>query len=681
MRLRLAQLLPFWTLTASSIALAEDAQTKKLEPLVVSAPLPKTSAETAQPVTVLTGDELRMKAGTTIGETLSQEIGIHNSSFGPGVGQPVIRGQSGPRVRVLQNSLGNLDVSTLSPDHANSTEPILAERIEVLRGPATLLYGSGAIGGIVNIIDNRIPDQVPAQFITGAAEERFNTVSDEWSNVLKLEGGLKNFAWHLDGFYRDRNNVEIPGAAVDETAESLDGEAAFNTKGFIANTDARAWSGTAGFSFIGERGLVGLSANYLENNYGIPPEAGEEKVRIDLNQARYDMKAEAYQPFPWAETLRLRLGYNDYRHTELENAIPGTRFDNEALEGRLELVHRPLLGFLDHGAIGFQALTRDFSATGEEAFVPRSDINSYALFAVETVHAGAWTFEFGLRAEHQRIDPEGFDEASHTPLNASASALWNITDNSLISLAFTQAQRAPEVQELFADGPHLAIGGFELGDARLEEETSHILELSFRSDYSWVKGEITFFHNWVDDYIFQANTGASFNRQTAAFETVCSVAEACLPVFQARQQDATFKGFEAELTFPLLATRYGHTDLTLFGDYVRGKFANGGDVPRLPPLRYGLQLDYGHRAWAGHLRLTRAEAQNNPGNNESPTDGYLLLDAALNYQFKAGSYADLLFFIKGNNLLDEEIRNAASFLRNVAPEPGRGVEFGLRASF
>jgi len=639
--------------------------TEELSPLVISAPLHKKQAETVHPVNIVAGNDLTLKQATTLGETLKQELGIHSMSFGSSVGQPVIRGQMGTRVQVLQNGLGSLDVSGVSPDHANSTDPLLAERIEVLRGPASLLYGSGAIGGIVNVIDNRIPNSVPESSET-AFEQRYNSVSNLWSSTLKHDGGTDKIAWHIDGFFRSNDNYHVPKSA--------------NELGYVENTDAQSWSGTVGSSWIDDWGMIGISINHLDNNYGVPPI--DELVRIDLKQTRYDLKAELYDPFTGIETLKFRFAYNDYQHVELEDGITvGTQFDNQGIESRLELVHAPL-AFIDHGVWGFQTQYKKLKAIGEEAFVPPSEVQNYAVFIVEDTHIGAITYELGLRIEHQKIEAQGFSTKQHTPVSASISALWHPTGNSIMSLAFTHAQRAPDVQELFADGVHFAAQSYELGDENLDLETSYNLEFSFKSDFDWVSTELNLFHNWSNNYVTQENTGNWFDLDSESFTASCSGNQQCLAVYQATQQDARFYGFEAQLDFPLWQGEDNQFSLNLFSDYVRGELNNGGNVPRMPPLRYGFQVDYaGYDAWAANLRLTRSEAQKYAGENESQTPGYLLLDIGLNYNTRIADKVDALVFIKANNLLNETIRNSTSILRDVAPEAGRGAELGIRIKF
>ncbi|MDD5035982.1 MAG: TonB-dependent receptor plug domain-containing protein, partial [Methylococcaceae bacterium] len=410
---------------SSLLAQADEPPLVELEPVIVTAPLQEKTSRTAAPQTILTEEDLLMKTGHSIGETLKQELGITSQSFGPGVGTPVIRGQNGPRVRVLSNAIGSNDVSQLSPDHATSLEPILAERIEVLRGPATLLYGSGAIGGVVNIIDNRIPSLAADQLVGGALEQRYDSAADETSTALKAEGGEGQFAYHLDGFYRDRNNLRVGALAIDEAAARMTDPSLphplHNSWGVIDNTGAHAIGGSAGFSWVGEPGFAGVAINRLENHYGIAPEGGDAaKVRIDLKQSKYDFKSELKNPLAFAELLRLRLGYTDYQHTELDDGKPGTAFTNQSYESRLELTHKPLGPI--HGVVGFQALASDFAAfdyTGAKTIVPKSQINSYGVFAVESFDDGPLSYELGVRVEETSIAPQGGPDFGYTPISTS----------------------------------------------------------------------------------------------------------------------------------------------------------------------------------------------------------------------------------------------------------------------
>jgi iron complex outermembrane receptor protein len=619
----------------------------------------------------------------------------------------VIRGQAGPRVRVLNNGIGSNDVSAISPDHATSVEPLLAERIEVLRGPATLLYGSGAMGGVVNVIDNRIPGRQFDKLVGAALEQRFDSTSDETSTAMKIEGGKDNIAYHVDGFYRHRNNLDIGGLGIDTAKVAITDpslEIVDNPKGFLNNTGAEAISGSAGLSWIGAPGFAGVSINNLNNNYGIAPDGtGDEIVRIAMRQNKYDLKSELFNPLPFAKSLRTRLGYTDYQHTEIANGEAGALFTNKSYEGRVELEHQNI-GPL-RGVIGFQAQSSDFFAQhyhthnheeeaheehGEheepeqhdgprvENIVPRSDINSYGVFAVESFDTGPLSYQFGTRVEQTDIRPDDGQHFSYTPVSASASALWKLDQRNSLNLALTRSSRAPQVQELLSDGFHHATRSWERGSTSLREETSYNLDVGYRFRSDWIRAEFDLFHNWASDYIYQRRTGEFLDEEGHAEH--CDE-NYCVPVMQSSQQDAIFKGYEAKLIFPVMENHAGLMELTLFSDYTRGEFLDGSDVPRMPPLRYGLQVDFNRDKLSTYLRFARAESQPYAGDFETSTAGYLLLNVGANYQVKAYKDAKLMVFAKGNNLLDQNIRNATSYLRNFAPEAGRGAEVGMRLSY
>jgi len=661
-------------------AQAEEQPIAELEPVIVTSPLQLKLSESAMPVTVLSDDELRMKTGHSIGETLKNELGISSQSFGPGVGTPVIRGQAGPRVRVLSNGIGSNDASAISPDHATSVDPLLAERIEVLRGPATLLYGSGAMGGVVNVIDNRIPSQVFDKLVGAALEQRFDSSSDETSTTMKVEGGQGNLAYHLDGFYRHRNNLDIGGSGIDTAKVAITDPSLVvvdNPKGYLNNTGAEAISGSAGMSWIGAPGFAGVSINNINNNYDIAPDGtGEETVRIAMRQSKYDFKSELNKPFKFAKSIKTRLGYTDYEHTEIANGEPGAFFTNQSYEGRLEVNHQDI-GPL-RGVVGFQAQASDFNAIEKlsgESIVPRSQTNSYGVFAVESFDAGPVTYQFGTRVEQTDISPQDRASLNYTPVSASASALWKFDNRNSLNLAITRSSRAPNVQELLADGFHDATRSFERGNIDLKEETSYNLDLGYRFKTDWLRAEFDLFHNWASDYIVQQRTG-EFVDEGGNF---CVVD--CVPMVVTTQADAIFKGYEAKLIFPMMENHYGLLELTLFSDYTRGEFVNGGDVPRMPPLRYGFQLDHNWDKLSSYLRLTRADDQPYAGDFETSTAGYVLLNVGVNYQVKTFQDAKLMVFAKGNNLLNENIRNSTSYLRNFAPEAGLGAEVGFRISY
>ena len=710
-----------------------DEQPVELEAVIVTAPLQKKASETVVPVTVLEGDELTLKMGHSIGEILKQEQGITSQSFGPGVGTPVIRGQSGSRVRVLANGIGSNDVSQLSPDHATSIEPSMVERIEVLRGPATLLYGSGAIGGVVNIIDNRIPTHLYSKPLNADFDQSYDSAFNESSSALKTEGSKGHWAYHLDGLFRDRGDMAIGGAAIDTPkAQALDPTLTVvnNPHGVIPNTFAETTNGSAGGSYIGDGGFAGVSFNQLHNNYGIAPDGGftngyaDPNTRIDIRQKKYDFKSEVNHPFSFADKISMRMGYTDYYHTELDGGVPGipfgpgTAFSNKTYEGRLELAHKAIGPF--KGTVGFQAISSQFAAFNFPAggvptvdlpttpmpvtnTVPATQSNSFGLFGLESFNAGPVTYQLGARVEETSLNPAltgsyiapfGTTVASsysYTPVSASASALWKLDKINSLNMAVTRSQRAPQVQELFSNGYHDATRSYELGDPGLQMETSYNLDLGYKFKTDWMRAELDLFNNWANNYIYQQRTGdfvppgfTPTSGDLPLTNAACQLKSpngACTPVTGSRQADAIFRGYESKLVFPVMENRYGIVDLTLFSDYTRGAFVNGGDVPRMPPLRFGFQWDYSKQQWSGNLRFTRAQSQDHSGANDTTTAGYYLLTVGGEYQIKDFHDTKVTLFLKGNNLLNENIRNSVSYLRNFSPEPGRGVQVGIHISY
>ena len=681
----------------AGLASAQDSQLDPqpdhpLEHVLVSVPIHKKSAETALPVTVLSGEELRRRAATTIGETLANKPGLATASFGPGVGRPVIRGQEGPRTLTLENGISSADASSLSPDHSVSVEPMLADSIEVLRGPATLLYGGGAIGGVVNVMDNRIP-RAPLEGSTGAVEYRHNTASEMNSVVYRLEGGNGKVAYHLSGSNRDWNDVDIPGDAINESVlpeeDRPEGEAE-HSRGNLDNSDGNTDVLTAGTSYhFGNRGFLGLAVSHLKNNYGIPPgahghgehdedgedEEEEEDVSIDLKQTRYDGIVHLHAPLPGIEVLRGFLSYTDYQHKEIEGAEIGTRFDRDTWEARLEMVHLPKAGF--HGVIGLQWRSDEFSALGEEAYVPKTDSKEFGVFLIEDYHLDAITLEFGARADWVNRDPDtaAVDSRNYSNLSFSASALWDIDSQWNIGLALSYSERAPATQELYsnteAQDPsqlvvHAATGAIEVGDAELGQESSQNIDLSLNwaGDGVWL--EATFFYSHFDDYIGLFNTGLE------ADETA---------IYAYEQDDAVFQGFEFEAEFELAQLGSGQLILEVFGDTISASFDNNGKVPRLPPSRLGAELSWTGASAGAWLRVLWAADQDAPGRFETATKGYTRVDAGFDYSWELAAEQELHLFVKLQNISDAEIRESTSFLRNFAPQAGRSLEAGLRYSF
>jgi iron complex outermembrane recepter protein len=651
----------------------------ELEEVLVTAPGFRSRGDISQATSVLSGDALVAAGAATLGETLQSTPGMSTASFGPGVGSPVIRGQSGNRVKVLSNSAGTADASAVSPDHANAVEPLLAEKIEVIRGPSTLLYGNGAIGGVINIIDNRIPSR-RAETTTGAIEQRHDSNSDQNTTVAKVDTGAGDWALHVDGVYRERNDVRIDGEAIRDTQPNDENRE--HLSGYIPNTSALSKSLTLGNSWVTDNGYAGVAVNRLENRYGIPPGkegAGEENLQIDMQQTRVDARTGWMLDQDFWNNIEVQLGYSNYEHSEIENGEAGTKFTNDALETRVEAAHH----FNDawRGVVGFQGSSREFAALGEEAFIPKIDGNSAGIFTVQTYKRGAWTFDAGVRAESSHLKPDGGCSRDDSSASASLGSVWRFLHSSDMTLSFSQSQRSPSIEEYFSNVDtadcvaktadqqpvaHVASQRIEIGNPDLNTESASNIEWGVRQRHGQVTGSFSIYYNDVRDFIYLSDTGDYIDEtQIATY----------------RQQAATFKGAEFELTWHSSVKDVDHLELGLFGDAVRAEFDNGDWVPRTPPQRIGAEISLVRALWSTRLRWTKAAAQNRLAANETNTDGYDLVTLYTDYHLPVDDDTELTFFVKGNNLLDEQIRQHSSFIKDVAPDPGRGVEVGMRYLF
>lgn len=675
-------------LAASSVSFAQE--TKPEEIIVTATALGKSALQIAQPATVLSGDDLRREATGTLGETLAAQPGVSATYFGPASSRPVIRGLGGDRVLMLQNGVSSLDVSALSQDHAVSIEPVLADQIEILKGPASLLYGSGAVGGVVNVSDGRLPTQFSRDANAVAVEVRGDTAADERTAVGRLDLGTNSLRIHVNGYTRETDDVEIPGYALSraERAEHADEDEEAGVdehefaRGRLDNSDSDSQGGAFGLGFGNETTSAALSWSRFETNYGIPvPHEHEEEhdededeeheheeeadVRVDMVQDRYDLRLQHNLGGDTFQALRLRGTYNEYEHAELEGDEVGTRFEQEAYDLRLNLDHS--FGQW-RGTVGVQYVEQDFLAVGDEAFVPPSTTTSRSVFLFEERPIGDVTLELGGRLETQVIDPEiiapDYDETAY---NMSAGAIWALDDAHSIAMNLTRSQRHPQAAELYADGPHLAISRYEVGDADLSKETANTVDVTFhRHAERGVHWSVSAFYNDFADYIFGAPTGAELDG---------------LPVYVYGQADARFYGFEGELTLPVGEIEGGQVELRLASDYVRGKLVDGGDLPQIPPLRFGAELHYERDRLHLGLQAYRYDKQDQTAAFERTTDAYTMLDADVSYRFMLTGAGELLAFVRGTNLLDEEARRHTSPLKEFAPLPGRSLTLGLRASF
>jgi iron complex outermembrane receptor protein len=623
----------------------------KLDEVEVTAlPIKQTADEVIAPVTVLTGAALDDAKAGTIGETVAKQPGVQTTYFGPGVGRPVIRGLDGARVGVLSNGASSGDVSTVSQDHAVAIEPFLADQIEVLKGPATLLFGSGAIGGVVNVVDGRIPDKLPDRAFSGRAELRGNDGANERTGMARVDIGAGSFALHADGTYRDTDDYDGPD-------------------GKIKNSFLTTKSGSFGGSWIGDAGFIGLAVSRFLDHYGNPaepgdPAEGEGPVTLQLAQTRYDVKGGLNNPFNGVDAIRFNFSHTDYSHTEFEGDEIGTVFLSKSNEGRVELVQSELAGW--RGAFGMQFLRRDFQAIGEEAFVPQTLTRGYGVFAMEQREWDRFKLDLGARADKQSSDPVDGVKRSFSPFSASIGLAFKLADDWHLNLNADRAQRAPAEEELFANGPHVATESFEIGLPDATKETSNQLEIGLHYHSDWLEAKLSAYQNKFKDYIYLVDTGE---------------VEDDLPVRQWSQGDAKFRGYEGEALFKLSEGATGHYDLRLWGDTVRAKLDDGGNLPRIAPGRVGVDLKWSADAWRASLGAARYMKQDKTAQFETPTDGFTLVNAHVSYTFDTTDTTSWELFADGTNLTNQTARLATSYIKDKAPLPGRAVAFGVRAFF
>ena len=632
----------------------------------------------------LSGDQLNQSLQGSIGATLMNSPGIHSASFGEAVGRPVIHGLGGARVRIMEDRIDSMDVSVTSSDHGVSIEPFIADQIEVLKGSGTLLYGSGAIGGVVDVHTGRIPHQI-RETTTGKLELRNSDNNHQQTGAIRLDGSIQNVGWHLDAFGRDANDYQIPGSTESRQLHALeDHEEELSESGKVAGTRLRSAGGAAGMSWIGERGFAGIAISRFTGNYGLPGGHGHEEEHLsdglepeeeshddgfpvlDMEQTRVDMEAALEDPFTGIENINFRAGINNYQHREIEpDGEVATRFENDAYEIRVELTHQEIAGW--QGVIGLQHNYRDFSAIGEESFTPPVTTQGTGLFWLSERSFDQFQLEAGIRVEQLEHDPDNLESRDFSLLSGSVGAIIPFNQYWQLALLGDYSSRAPVTEELYSNGPHLATRSFELGNPGLKEERAYNLSANLQRDGDHWQLAATLYATEFRDFIYQSATG---DEQDG------------LPVFLYQQQDARFTGLDLQASVRL----YQSEDQQL---WLKGKFdqvkatldVSGNDnIPRIPPQRYGLGIAYDLGALHASVDYTRYAHQTDIADLELPTDGYHDLSAYLGYSLKAAN-SDLEIFLKGKNLTDQEQRNHTSFIKDQVPLPGRTLEAGIRLVF
>ncbi|MFT5976084.1 MAG: iron complex outermembrane receptor protein [Gammaproteobacteria bacterium] len=676
----------------------DSASTSQLEEIrVLAHPLAENG--TAQTVTILRGDELAREVQFSLGETLSGEAGIQSASFGSAVGRPIIHGLAGARVKTTTDRIDTLDVSVTSGDHAVGVEPFIADQVTVLRGSSTLLYGSGAIGGVVDVSTSRIHSK-PIEETKGRVQLRAADNANASNGVFTIDTPLtENVVLHVDGFLSDADDYEIPDftessyqIAAEEAEEELgehDGEEAGHVDeeeafGSLEGSRSERRGGAFGLSFVNDKGFVGISVSSLEEDYGLvgghgheeeggedeaAEEEGEGPGMIDLSQRRFDFEAGLNNPFAGVESINVRLGINDYEHNELEpNGEVGTLFSNQAWEGRIELRHASWLGF--EGALGLQLGEREFSALGEEAFVPPVDSESLGLFWVGQRALGNSELEAGVRWEKAEHSPttQGLPDLTFDSFSASLGVVGSINDSLTLSGMADLSSRAPTAEELYSNGPHLATNAFEIGDPNLNEED--VFALTFSAGYGNERFELdtSIYLMQFQNYIYEIATSEKMDE---------------LPVFRWQQDDATFTGVNLKGLFHLSTFGGGDFDFNFLFDMVRGELDAGTsnrNLPRIPAARSSVGLSWKSDAWEMGIDYLRVNNQRRVAGFELPTDGYEDLSVFLQRKLVlAGN--EINVFLHGRNLTDDEQRHHGSIVKDFAPAPGRRWEVGVRMDF
>lgn len=673
--LALALMLAF---AAPASALAQQAPTLPAVTVSASA-LSLGSDDMSTPVTVLEGDELVRAREATLGETLAGQPGITSSHFGAGASRPIIRGMDGPRVKVLSDGAEVQDASTISPDHAVASEPMLAEQVEVLRGPSALAYGGGAVGGVVNVIDKKIPTRVPAKGVEGSAEVRANSAAREKAGAFEVTGGSGNFAFHAEGVKRDAKEYKVGSGW----------EGGSKVAGSYNETD----TGSVGASWVGARGFLGLAFTSQRAEYGLPGhnhefeschphgthlhcgeheeeegsdhdhehEEGGAVPYVKLKSERWDVRGELRDPVPGFTRLRLRAAFTDYKHDEIEGTEVATTFKNKGHDARLEMEHVPLGGW--RGVVGLQTTKRDFSALGEEAYVAPTLTKKHAAFLVEEYNLAQWRFEAGLRHEWQDIDVDSTTLKDHSASGTSISlgAVWKFAPQYSLGSTISRTHRLPSAEELYANGVHMATATYELGNENLGKETSNNIDLTLRKYAGATTFSLSAYRNKIDNYIFGSTLDSHEGFQLIEYA----------------QRDATFTGIEGQIRQQITPV-FG---ASVFGDHVRAKLADGGgNLPRIPAQRLGVKFDANWQAWNGVAEFYRVGKQDKVAAFETDTPGYNMLNLSASYNTRiAGTPTQ--FYLKANNLTNELAYSHTSFIKNAAPLTGRNLTAGVRVTF
>jgi iron complex outermembrane receptor protein len=611
--------------------------------------------------------ELERKIFQNLGDALATQPGVHATAFGATASRPVMRGLEGERVQIFENGMSAGDMSGLSNDHAPGTDTLGASKVEILRGPDALKYGSASSGGLINIQNARIPQELPggtSALVDGqyGSNDRgtkyFGVAESQMGNVaVRADFGHQNI-----GDYKMPNGQRLAYSSLDQNDFGL------------------------GTSFVHEKGFTGFSVNQRKSLYGIPSSEGG---MIDLVQDKFDFHHLQKNPFNRIEAADLKISYTDYQHRELStNRDPVTQFKNQQLEARLDLKHLDIGGW--KGGIGAQVqhgklVASDIQSAKEGSVIPKTDVQNFALYAVEKKTIGQFDLKLGSRYEIKEISPSAANYSSTGTFSNTAPAIpnlqnrkfnlfsfsselnWNYQPGYATSLTYAQFARAPGVNELFAYGPHESTATFDVGSSSLNQETSRQWELAWKKTTGFIQGQVGVFQNNISNYTYGAYTGATDNDSGFA-------------VRQFEQGQAKLTGAEASLSLNRGVSGWSGR---LFGDFSRGSLNNGTSLPLQPAPRLGMDVLYQKDSWEGSLSWVHAFEQTRLASFEnSITPAYNRIDARIAYNTRVNSVKTSIY-LQARNLLNEEIRYSTTVegLRNHAPQAGRSVWLGLRLAY
>ncbi len=650
--------------------------------IIVTAPFERDRADVLSGTSVVTGTALTRDLRPTIGDTLAHQPGVSATSFGPNASRPILRGFQGERVRVLTDGIGSIDVSNTSVDHAVVINQLTADRIEVLRGPAALLFGSSAIGGVVNVVDSRIPRRVPDEVVHIDGIATYASAADERSASGTVDVPVAGkLVFHVDGSYSKTGDLSTGGSSLSpalrlQALASPDAgvRALAALRGTLANSAARTWDVGAGTALITDGGNLGFNVSHYDSLYGVPPRYSldpnvtAEEVRLQVRQTRVDGRAEVNVGGDFLDKIRFRGSFADYKHSEIdETGAIGTTFLNKGWEGRLEFVQAKRGRW--QGASGVQVAIRDFNVIGAEAFVPKNTTNQTGLFTLQSFDLGPFKAEIGARYEHSRIEADASAVIGNPAalrrfdaFSGSLGASYALSPALRIGLSGSHTERAPGAEELFANGPHAGTQAFEIGDPNFVKETSNGVEVTLRGDGDGYNFSVAAYQNWFENYIYEVETGQVRDN---------------LPVFQSRQAAARYFGVEGEASVRLAQLGDYALNLDGVGDFTRATIVGRGPVPRIPPLRLLGGLEAQSDKIDARAEVEWTADQNRVAAFETPTKGYTMVNASLAWHPR-GKGDRTSIVLSANNIFDVEARRHASFLKDFAPLAGRDIRVSAR---